>query len=182
MSDSKHRIFSSSENPENPQKNVHDHVDKISFNQGNIKTEIELHPGYNAIIGSRGAGKSTLVEVIKKNDLSKRNINDIKYYFQSNPTNLNDNQIAYFEQGSFTDFFSSSENAKLSSINYLKELEVKLSEELKEENSKILLEINNLKEKILSVCGEYFYINDNDKFMILENSKITLSEESALEL
>ena len=181
MSDSKHRIFSSSKNFENPQKNVHDHVDKISFNQGNKKTEIELHPGYNAIIGSRGAGKSTLVEVIKKNDLSKRNINDIKYYFQSNPTNLNDNQIAYFEQGSFTDFFSNSENAKLSSINYLKELEVKLSEELKEENSKILLEINNLKEKILLVCGEYFDINDNDKFMILENSKITLSEESALE-
>ena len=57
----------------------------------------------------------------------------------------------------------------------------KLSEELKEENSKILLEINNLKEKILLVCGEYFDINDNDKFMILENCKITLSEESALE-
>ena len=121
ITDPNERIISCTKISDNPQENYSSHISKITFEQKGDKTEVLLHPGYNAVIGTRGSGKSTLAQILKGESdlLRQRGIKDINHYYRENLKIIETNQIAYFEQGKFSQFFSDSTEKSPNQIKYL---------------------------------------------------------------
>ena len=157
ITDPNERIIPFTRISNNPQENYSNHISKITFEQKGDKTEVLLHPGYNAVIGTRGSGKSTLAQILKgeNSSLQQRGIKNINYYNRENLKIIKTNQIAYFEQGKFSQFFSDSTIKSPNQIKYLKDKEDVLVKRLGEENKKTLEQIELEEKKIKEIYEKY---------------------------
>ena len=157
ITDPNERIISCTKISDNPQENYSSHISKITFEQKGDKTEVLLHPGYNAVIGTRGSGKSTLAQILKGESdlLRQRGIKDINHYYRENLKIIETNQIAYFEQGKFSQFFSDSTEKSPNQIKYLKDKEEDLVKKLEEKNNKTLALIELKEKEIKEIYEKY---------------------------
>ena len=184
ITDPEYRIFSSTEHLNSPQKNVDEYIAKISFNQKNNenakeRTEIFLHPGYNAIIGTRGSGKTTLAKISAKNDIHDK-ITDIEYFSDSNIVKIfGESEIAYYRQGEFQTYYEK-EN-RPDTIKFLKNKQDNLYDKLKLNNEELEKKISVISTEISKLCDDFFQINDEDKISVLEENKY-IEQEDTLEI
>ena len=161
FSDSSSRIVTENLS-ENPQLNYERYLEKISFSikckddnsENNFvnekEYEIKFEPGYNAIIGSRGSGKSLLANILGDKQDPEKNleIDKVNFYKKNVALPTTNFKSLFIGQSYFQTIFNNSESQDFSSIPHVK----KISDNLKKEHQAVVQ--NNL-SKILSLF-DYF--------------------------
>lgn len=159
------RILQSSDSYHNPQLNYNNYLECIKFDMGEEEVELNFEPGYNAIIGSRGSGKSLLGKILGDKYKSNENgliVSNISKY--SNGANGVENTTLkglYIGQNYFESIFSYDND--FTEIEYVKSIQDKL---IKERNDRIKHNIDKF-EKILknleNLIFEYINVEKNIK-------------------
>lgn len=151
ISDPTCRVFTSDNNPENPQVNRNNYLSGIKIylhdSGGNeIEKLINFSPGLNGIIGARGDGKSMLGNLIAKEnaDTYKNFVNHdrIEYVLADGSTTRAKQKCKYLKQKSLYQIY---ENTNYNELDLLK----KFYKELTEQNE-------NAVEEALTLIGSLF--------------------------
>ncbi len=165
------RIKSSSETTENPQKNIGNYVEKITYGGGK---EIKLSPGLNCIVGSRGSGKSSLMRALDQEKIG--NLIDLELHKHGNKiSNINKN-LLYINQESLKKIYDDVNNIDLKNlplISDIKELYIdKVEKEHDDEIIKLEQSFDKINTEVIKFLSEYskkkFYYITN--FMSNDNN------------
>ncbi|NLC67016.1 MAG: hypothetical protein GX752_08850 [Clostridium sp.] len=190
VSDPSSRLFTSDEQKNNPQKNLNNYLEKIRITTSSKSKkkliEIDLSPGYNGIIGSRGSGKTMLASILSMqnisvykdfidNNLIEYKLSNKSEFQKHNPNNL------YLSQNSLLNMY---ENGSIKDIDFIENYYARVEKEKQDLISKNTLLIKKTieceKQKIYKFINEKtFNLKDlnflknevDEKFMIKKFSK-----------
>ncbi|WOO87748.1 hypothetical protein RZE82_02125 [Mollicutes bacterium LVI A0039] len=158
------RIKSSEESHENPQKNIDNYIEKLTY--GNDE-KIILSPGLNCIVGSRGSGKSSLMRALDQQRIG--NLENLEVYKHGTRISNLNQHLLYIEQESLKKIYDDANNIDLKELpliseikkKYLDTAEVKHKEKIEEIrksfkciNKSMSLFLNSYSKK------KYYYINN----------------------
>lgn len=158
------RIKSSEETLENPQKNIGNYIEKLTYGNDN---EIILSPGLNCIVGSRGSGKSSLMRALDQKKIG--NLENLEAYKHGTRISNINKHLLYIDQTSLKKIYDDANNIDLKELPLISEIkEIYLDtaeakhkvkvEEIRKSfesiNKALLLFLNSYSKK------KYYYINN----------------------
>lgn len=158
------RIKSSEESHENPQKNIGNYIEKLTYGNNN---KIILSPGLNCIVGSRGSGKSSLMRALDQKRIG--NLENLEAYKHGTRISNINKHLLYIDQESLKKIYDDANNIDLKELPlisdikkiYLDTAEAKHKEKIGEIR-KSFESINRALLRFLNSYSKkkYYYINN----------------------
>ena len=170
FSDPESRIVNECVNT-NPQANITSYLEKVEFEINKNPYSLTFEPGYNAIIGSRGSGKSLLGNILGRDvdDKKSLTVSNIKYFKKGISKPTENFKYVYIGQSYFDQIFNNGGSQDFHSITYVDDINRKLSKKIEDINDKSISNIKkilqNMKDEILKLTKDF----NKDLIPIFEN-------------
>lgn len=182
LTDYETRIVQSKDSKDNPQKNYNKYLERLEFNMGAKNFVLNFEPGYNAIIGSRGSGKSLLGKILgdeyEENGLKVTEIS--RYSNGSGGVENTTLKGLYIGQNYFESIFSFDNDFE--KIDYIKNIQDKLIKERDYEIQQNIEKFNTILNNLQLLITEYITVEKSIKFShiatdLQEKSLYTAAQE-----
>lgn len=159
ISDPESRIRTSEQSTDNPQLNLMNYLESISFDTVSSQEESGEHydlkfvPGYNGIVGSRGSGKSLLAHVLVGENLNPYkdiiDISSIRYKRFGGVESSNPPSYLYLGQGALEKIFENEDYSDIPVLEQIISSQKKACEEKSSEAANSIDSLLDLQEKLL---------------------------------